>query len=164
MCIFSYWIYHVAPGCIIVHLPLTTVGVCVDPSGGGQVYVAGNVHVTPRPSSVRPRLPPILSHSRAKTPTASWPALRDIVAIHVSSVRVAGWPLMLEGLHGDVGGGVTVVLPSGHVSATAQDASACLCLASAVLSMVLSLDASEAELELLLAVFVFGLTLVFVIV
>jgi hypothetical protein len=56
------------------------------------------------------------------------------------------------------------VLPAGHVSAIAQDASACLCLASAVLSMVLSLDASEAELELLPAVFVFGLTLVFVIV
>ena len=54
-----------------------------------------------------------------------------------------------------VAGGVTVVVPSGHVSATAQDASACLCLASAVLLMVLSLDASEAELELLLAVFLF---------
>ena len=48
MCIFSYWIYYVGPGCIIVHLPLTTVGVCVDPSGGGQVYfdgVDGNVHI-----------------------------------------------------------------------------------------------------------------------
>ena len=55
------------------------------------------------------------------------------------------------------------VLPAGHVSATAQDASACLCLDSAVLSMVLSLDASAEELELLSAVFVFGLTLVFVI-
>ena len=47
VCIFSYWIYYVAPGCI-VHLPLTTVGVCVDPSGGGQVGVDGvdgNVHV-----------------------------------------------------------------------------------------------------------------------
>jgi hypothetical protein len=47
VCIFSYWIY-VGPGCIIVHLPLTTVGVCVDPSGGGQVYfdgVDGNVHI-----------------------------------------------------------------------------------------------------------------------
>src|SRR5919206_2679896 len=63
-----------------------------------------------------------------------------------------------------VAGGVTVVVPSGHVSATAQDASACLCLASAVLLMMLLLDASEAELELLLAVFLFGLTLVFVIV
>jgi hypothetical protein len=62
------------------------------------------------------------------------------------------------------GDGVTVVVPSGHVSATAQDASACLCLASAVLLIVLSLDASEAELELLPAVFLFGLTLVFVIV
>src|SRR5438067_7549774 len=60
-------------------------------------------------------------------------------------------------------GGVTVVLPSGHVSTTAQDASACLCLASAVLSMVLLLDASEAEPELLLAVFLFGLTFVFII-
>ena len=60
-------------------------------------------------------------------------------------------------------GGVTVVLPSVQVTATAQDASACLCLASAVLSMVLLLDASEAEPELLLAVFLFGLTFVFVI-
>jgi len=31
VCLLSYWIY-VAPGCI-VHLPLTTVGVCVDPVG-----------------------------------------------------------------------------------------------------------------------------------
>ena len=37
----------VGPGCI-VHLPLTTVGVCVDPVGVGQVYVGGvdgNVHI-----------------------------------------------------------------------------------------------------------------------
>jgi hypothetical protein len=37
----------VAPGCI-VHLPLTTVRVCVDPVEVGQVYVDGvdrNVHV-----------------------------------------------------------------------------------------------------------------------
>ena len=38
-------------GCIIVHvhLPLTTVGVCVDPVGVGQVCVGGvdgNLHVT----------------------------------------------------------------------------------------------------------------------
>jgi hypothetical protein len=85
----------------------------------------------------------------------------------VPSVGVAIWSPTVGGTHvaaGVGGASVTVVLPSGHVSATAQDASACLCLASAVLSMVLSLDASEAELELLLAVFVFGLTLVFVIV
>jgi len=47
VCIFRYWIY-VGPGCIIVHLPFTIVGVCVDPSGVGQVYavgVDGNVHV-----------------------------------------------------------------------------------------------------------------------
>ena len=46
MCIFSYWIYA-GPGCI-VYLPLTTVGVCVDPVGVGQVYVGGvngNVHI-----------------------------------------------------------------------------------------------------------------------
>jgi hypothetical protein len=42
VCIFSYWIY-VAPGCIIVHLTLTTVGVCVDPVGVGQVYAGGGV-------------------------------------------------------------------------------------------------------------------------
>ena len=42
MCIFSYWIYYAGPGCIIVHhLPLTTIGVCVDPVGVGQVYVGG---------------------------------------------------------------------------------------------------------------------------
>ncbi|MBV9176158.1 MAG: hypothetical protein JO297_03895 [Nitrososphaeraceae archaeon] len=39
VCIFSYWIYYVGPGCI-VHLPLTIVGVCVDPVGVGQVSVA----------------------------------------------------------------------------------------------------------------------------
>ena len=59
VCIFSYWIYYVGPGCIIVHLPLTTVGVCVDPIGVGQIYacgVYGNVHVKPvslRVSSLR---------------------------------------------------------------------------------------------------------------
>jgi hypothetical protein len=38
-------------------------------------------------------------------------ALASIVAVHVSSVRVAVWPAMVEGLHADVGGvGVTVVL------------------------------------------------------
>ena len=42
--IFSYWIYYVAPGCI-VHLPLTTVGVCVDPVGVGQACVDANVHL-----------------------------------------------------------------------------------------------------------------------
>jgi hypothetical protein len=47
MCIFSYWIYYVAPGCIIIHIPLATVGVCVDPCGGGQVGVAGNLQVRP---------------------------------------------------------------------------------------------------------------------
>ena len=50
MYIFSYWIYYAGPGCIIIvhHLPLTTVGVCVDPVGVGQVYgggVDGNIHV-----------------------------------------------------------------------------------------------------------------------
>ena len=63
VCIFSYWIYYVAPGCI-VHLPLTSVGVCVDSVGVGQVYVGGvdgNVHVAPA------TFPPgIRSHSRMK--------------------------------------------------------------------------------------------------
>ena len=49
MCIFSYWIY-VGPGCIIVHLLLTIVVVCVDPSGGGEVCVAGYVHVCEPPT------------------------------------------------------------------------------------------------------------------
>jgi hypothetical protein len=46
MCIFSYWIY--AGSGYIVHLPLTTVRVCIDSVGVGQVYVGGvdgNVHL-----------------------------------------------------------------------------------------------------------------------
>ena len=108
--------------------------------------------------------PGILRHSSMKTPTASGPALSSIVDVYVPSVGVAVCPPTAERLHVAVGGAsVTVVLPSGQASVTAQDDSACLCLASSVLSMVLLLNASEAELELLLAVFVFGLTLVFVI-
>jgi hypothetical protein len=123
VCIFSSWIYA-SPGCIVVHLPLTTVGVCVDPVGVGQVYVSGvdgNVHVK-RPSSLTERvLSRILSHSRAKA-TGSPPP--GNVAIHVSSAGVAVCSPTVEGLHVAVGGvggvGVTVVLPSGHVTATAQ--------------------------------------------
>jgi hypothetical protein len=168
VCIFSYWIYYAGPGCIVVHLPLTTVGVCVDPIGGGQVYaggVDGNVHVKPV-SGVPVRVPRISSHPRSKRSTSAAVEPEGNVAVDVLSVGVAVYPPTVEGLHVDTavgGGSVIVVLPSGQVSATAQDASACLCLASAVLLMVLSLDASEAELELLLAVFLFGLTLVFVI-
>ena len=111
MCIFSYWIYYAGPGCI-VHLPLTTVGVCVDPVRGGQVYVGGvdgNVHVKPVLSSRVRLLPGIASHSAMKAATASVPAVKDIDAVHVSSVRVAVMPPTVEGLHG---GGVTVVVPS----------------------------------------------------
>src|SRR5207248_1909687 len=115
----------VGPGCI-VHLPLTTVGVCVDPDGGGQVYVGGvdgNVHVKPvsiLPVRVLPRIP---SHSLANSSCcASLKPLDD--AVHVPSVGVAIWPAMVEGLHVDTGGvggaSVTVVLPSGQVTATAQ--------------------------------------------
>ena len=123
MCILSYWI-HVGPICIIVHLPLTTVGVCIDPVGVGQVYVGGvdgNVHVKPvsiLPVRVLPRIP---SHSLANSSCcASLKPLDD--AVHVPSVGVAGWPLTVEGLHVAGGGGVTVtvVLPSGQVTATAQ--------------------------------------------
>ena len=123
MCIFSYWIYYVGPGCI-VHLPLTTVGSCVDPVGVGQVYVGGgvdgNVHVT-LISSLMTGAPGILRHSSMKVATASGPALSSIVAVHVPSVGVAVMPPTVEGLHVDVGGvGVIVVLPSGQVTATAQ--------------------------------------------
>jgi hypothetical protein len=125
VCIFSYWIY-VGLGCIVVHLPLTTVGVCVDPVGVdiiGQVYVGGvdgNVHVKPvsiLPVRVLSRIP---SHSLANSSCcASLKPLDD--AVHVPSVGVAVWPAMVEGLHVDVGGvggvTVTVVLPSGQVTA-----------------------------------------------
>jgi hypothetical protein len=73
VCIFSYWICYVGPGCIIVHLPLTTVGVCVDPVWVGQVYVGGvdeNVHVKPVagvPETVPPRIP---SHPPSKSATS----------------------------------------------------------------------------------------------
>jgi hypothetical protein len=105
------------PGCIIVHLPLTIVGVYV----GG---VEGKVHV--KPVSILPVrvLPLIPSHSLANSSCcASLKPLDD--AVHVPSVGVAICPPTIEGLHVAVGGGggasVTVVLPSGHVSATAQD-------------------------------------------
>ena len=66
MCIFSYyWIDYIAPGCIIVHLPLTIVGVCVDPVMVGQVYAGGvdrNVHLRSPVSTLRERLPGILLH------------------------------------------------------------------------------------------------------
>jgi hypothetical protein len=92
VCIFSYWIYYAGPGCI-VHLPLTTVGVCVDPSGGGQVCVTGNVHVAlPTCNANSPR---ISMHSSRKARVAPG----RIVAVHVSSVRIAVWPPMVEGLH-----------------------------------------------------------------
>jgi hypothetical protein len=67
VCIFSYWIYA-GPGCI-VHLPLTTVGVCVDPVGVGQVSVGGvdgNVHVKSPASLLARVLPGILRHSLKK--------------------------------------------------------------------------------------------------
>ena len=85
----------VGPGCI-VHLPLTTVGVCVDPVGVGQVYVGGvegNVQITIVRSSLRVTLPPgILLHSRAKIRIACEPAVATNDAVHVPSVGVAGWP------------------------------------------------------------------------
>ena len=112
----------VAPGCI-VHLPLTTVGVCVDPPGIGQVYVGGvdgNVHVAL--DGVMVRVPGIVWHKRMNSSTGCVPALKDIVAVHVPSVSVAVWPPTVGGTHVAVGGvgGVTVVLPSEQVTATAQ--------------------------------------------
>ena len=127
MCIFSYyWIYYVGPGCI-VHLPLTTVGVCVDPVGVGQVYVGGvdgNVHVElPSELSVKV-LPRISPHARSKKRECPSSAPGGKNAVHVPSVGVAVCPPTVEGLHVDTGGvggvDVTVVLPSGQVTATAQ--------------------------------------------
>jgi hypothetical protein len=158
VCIFSYWIY-VTLGCIVHHLPLTTVGIYVGPVGVGQVYVGGvdgNVHVNSRVSRLPTNLlSGILAHSLSKKATASSPALKGIVALHVPSLGVAVWPPTVEGLHGDVGGGVTVVLPSGQVTATARASWSWLLLAVAVLLMLFVLDAVASELELLSAVFVF---------
>jgi hypothetical protein len=132
VCIFRYWIYYVGPsGCIIVHLPLTTVGVCVDPVVVGQVYaggVDGNVHVSLLSSFTVRVLPGIPRHVLPKLISAPSPALASIVAVHVSSVGVAVMPPMTGGWHVDDVGGVggvggvtvTVVLPSGQVSATVQ--------------------------------------------
>jgi hypothetical protein len=84
VCILSYWIYA-GPGCIIIvhYLPLTTVGVCVDPVGVGQVYaggVDGNIHVTLVSSLVMNIVGGgIAAHSSVKTRTASSPALKSIV-------------------------------------------------------------------------------------
>jgi FtsH-binding integral membrane protein len=89
--------------------------------------------------------------------TASGPALKDIVAVHVSSVGVAVCPKTVEGLHVALGGvgGVTVVLPSEQVSATAQADCSWLLLAVAELLMLFVLSAVASELEVLSAVFVF---------
>ena len=104
VCIFSYWIYA-GPGCIIVHLPLTTVGVCVDPDGGGQVCVDGNVQslVCCGPFTLK-SAPGILVHSRMKVSLVGPPMPASIDAVHVSSVGVAVCPPMVEGLHVAVGG------------------------------------------------------------
>ena len=105
VCVFSYWIYYVGPGCI-VHLPLTIVGVCVDPVGVGQVCgVDGNVHVK-RPAPLGPRVTPGLAplwlrvmHSFTKLPNcwSVWSA--GNIAVHEPSVGVAVMPPTVEGLH-----------------------------------------------------------------
>jgi hypothetical protein len=96
------WLYY------CTHLPLTTtVGVCVHPVGVGQAYVAGNSHVALVSSKMVRIWPGILMHSRMKGPSCSLSGRPVNVAIHVSSVRIAVTPPMVEGLHG----GVTVVLP-----------------------------------------------------
>jgi hypothetical protein len=93
------WLYY------CTHLPLTTtVGVCVNPVGVGQVYVGGvdgNVHVAT--SSVAKTNSGKLTHSRWKIACCPSGAGRRNVAIHVSSVRIAVTPPMVEGLHGGVG-------------------------------------------------------------
>jgi hypothetical protein len=122
--IFRYWIYHAGPGCI-VHLPLTTVGVCVDPVGVRQVYVGGvdvNVHVALLPGPSITMLDGILSQSITKANNCARVEPASNVAVHVPSVGVAVCPPTVEGLHVAVGGvggvgGVTVVLPSGQVTA-----------------------------------------------
>jgi hypothetical protein len=104
VCIFSYWIYYVGPGCI-VHLPFSaTVGVCVDPCGGGQVGVGLNVHVAALLRMLTNRLTKIvdgrLVHSSEKAPNCSLvePAGND--ALQKPSVpSIAVWPLMVGGLH-----------------------------------------------------------------
>jgi hypothetical protein len=92
----------------------------------GQVYaggVDGNVHVKPVSSLPERVLSGIPSHSLANwSCCAPLKPLDD--AVHVPSVGVAIWQAMVEGLHVDTGGvggaSVTVVLPSGQVTAIAQ--------------------------------------------
>jgi hypothetical protein len=97
VCIFSYWIYYVGPGCI-VHLPLTgsTVPVCVDPSAGGQVAVASYVHVCPFLSN-RPPTPTGGADSHPVANTAPLP-----VAVHMTPLRVPS-PSPGTGWHVSVG-------------------------------------------------------------
>jgi hypothetical protein len=100
VCIFRYWIYYVAPGCIIIHLPLTTVGVCIDPVGVGQVYaggVDGNVHVRTPVSISTVTIPlGILKHARSKASICSAVEPAGNVAVHVPSVGVAVWSPTVE--------------------------------------------------------------------
>ena len=78
----------------IVHLPLTTVGVCVDPVGVGQVCVDGNIHV------FRLLTPPdILVHSIMNSVLCSGVASPGNIAVHVPPIGVAVKPPMVEGLH-----------------------------------------------------------------
>jgi hypothetical protein len=150
MCIFS------AIGFMFSWLYCTSsVGVCVDPVGVGQVYaggVYGNVHV--KLASLRvSTLPGIRVHSRQKIAVASWPALKGKNAVHPPKVRVAVWPPKVEGLHGVAVGGVdvTVVLPSGQVTVTAQAELLILFVFSAV---ALELELLSAEVILIFSVFV----------
>jgi hypothetical protein len=66
-----------------------------------SVYVGGvdgNVQITVVRSSLTVILPPgIRRHSAMKVTTAF--GLKGIVAVHVPSVGVAGWPPILSGLH-----------------------------------------------------------------
>ena len=85
------------------------------------------------------------------------------------TVMVNGWPSQVERstphvlviVKVPVVGGVTVVLPSGQVTATAQAFWFWLLLAVAVLSILLVFSAVASELEVLSAEFVFVFVFVF---
>ena len=123
-----------------------------------SVYVGGvdgNSQVEPSPRMSLRVLLRRLRHSSRKAFNCG-PLKPSEDAVHVSSVRVAGWPPMVEGLHVDLGGvTVTAVLPSGHVTATAQ--ADCSWLLLAVAELLILFVLSAVALELLSAVLVFEL-------
>jgi hypothetical protein len=115
-------INNVLKGMFVFSLYLALLQPLYYPPSGLSVYVGGvdvNVHVALLPGPSMIMLDGILSQSITKANNCARVEPAGNVAVHVPSVGVAVCPPTVEGLHVAVGGvgGVTVVLPSGQVTA-----------------------------------------------